>query len=117
MRKEAEMFKVMGEETRLRLLTLLAAEGETCVCHLASALGVPDFKISRHLAVLRASGLVATRREGTWVHYRLAKPRGQLAHWVQNCLRDCLAENPKSRRDLARLHKAKESLERAREIS
>ncbi|HHI79620.1 MAG TPA: metalloregulator ArsR/SmtB family transcription factor [Planctomycetes bacterium] len=106
MKKEAELFKVLGEETRLRLVTLLAIRGETCVCHLAGALDVPDFKISRHLGVLRSSGLVEARREGTWMHYRLARPKGKLASCLQACLENCLASNTQVKRDLKRLAKA-----------
>ena len=58
MKEEAELFKILGDPIRLRLASLLAVQGETCVCHLAHALGEPDYKVSRHLAVMRSSGLV-----------------------------------------------------------
>lgn len=106
MQNEADLFKVLGEPTRLRLVTLLAVEGETCVCHLAGALDEPDFKISRHLAILRSAGVVETRREGTWMYYSLAKPKGRLAECLQACLRDCLQEHRTVKRDLKRLSKA-----------
>jgi ArsR family transcriptional regulator len=48
--------------------------GEICVCYLVEVLGEPQPKISRHLAYLRRAGLVAARREGKWMHYRLAAP-------------------------------------------
>jgi ArsR family transcriptional regulator len=62
----------LGDETRLRIVALLA-HGELCVCHLQDALELPQPTVSRQLAILRAAGLVADRREGTWVYYRLVR--------------------------------------------
>jgi ArsR family transcriptional regulator len=67
------LFRALADDTRLRILGLLAA-GEICVCHIHGALGIPQPTASRHLAYLRRAGLVATRREGLWVHYRIAVP-------------------------------------------
>jgi ArsR family transcriptional regulator len=67
------LFRALADQTRLRILALLAS-GEVCVCNIHGALGVPQPTASRHLAYLRKSGLVATRRDGLWVHYRLAMP-------------------------------------------
>ena len=67
-----ELFKAFADPVRLRLLNLLA-DGEVCVCHLHEALELPQSTVSRHLAYLRKRGLVVDRREGLWVHYRLAK--------------------------------------------
>jgi ArsR family transcriptional regulator len=66
------VFQALADETRRRILGLLAS-GEICVCHIHEALNVPQPTASRHLAHLRKAGLVATRREGLWVHYRLAE--------------------------------------------
>jgi ArsR family transcriptional regulator len=63
----------MADETRLRCLMLLHAEGELCVCELTEALAVAQPKISRHLATLRAAGVVEDRRQGHWVHYRISE--------------------------------------------
>jgi len=106
MKDEAELFKTLGEPTRLRLVSLLAIEGEICVCQMAESLDEPDFKISRHLAVLRSAGVVETRREGTWMYYSLAKPKGRLSECLQSCLRDCLRDHRTVKRDLKRLSKA-----------
>jgi ArsR family transcriptional regulator len=65
-------FKALADVTRLRILGLLRA-GEICVCHIHESLGLPQPTVSRHLAYLRKSGLVATRRDGLWIHYRLAE--------------------------------------------
>ena len=68
-----DVFRALGDPTRLRILGLLAG-GEVCVCHLYETLGIPQPKTSRHLAYLRRAGLVETRRDGQWIHYRLAEP-------------------------------------------
>ena len=68
-----QLFRALGDETRLRILALLAA-GEICVCHIHGALAIPQPTASRHLAYLRKTGLVATRKDGLWVHYRIAVP-------------------------------------------
>ena len=66
------VFGALADETRRRILGLLAS-GEICVCHIHEALDIPQPTASRHLAHLRKAGLVATRRDGLWVHYRLAE--------------------------------------------
>ena len=106
MQDEAALFKVLSDPTRLRLAVLLAIEGETCVCKLAKALGEPDFKISRHLGIMRSAGMVEARREGTWMHYRLAGPRHRLEKCLQDCFRSCLANHQAVKADLKRLAKA-----------
>ena len=102
---EAALFKVLADPTRLRLAVLLAMQGETCVCKLAQALAVPDFKISRHLAVMRAAGMVAARRRGTWMHYRLAAPRTRLEGCFHRFFRSCLGDHPAASADRRRLGK------------
>jgi ArsR family transcriptional regulator, arsenate/arsenite/antimonite-responsive transcriptional repressor len=66
-----QIFKALADATRLRILGLLRA-GEVCVCDIHGSLGLPQPTVSRHLAYLRKSGLVDGRKDGLWVHYRLA---------------------------------------------
>ena len=68
-----QLFRALADDTRLRILALLAA-GEVCVCHIHGALDLPQPTVSRHLAYLRKSGLAAARREGLWMHYSLQMP-------------------------------------------
>lgn len=82
--------KSLADETRARLVLLLAREGELCVCELVCALGESQPKISRHLAQLRACGLLADRRQGQWVYYRL---HPDLPDWVHELLRLMLDSN------------------------
>ncbi|MGB5398014.1 MAG: metalloregulator ArsR/SmtB family transcription factor [Gammaproteobacteria bacterium] len=64
-------FKMLADSTRLRCLMLMQAEGELCVCELTHALKLSQPKISRHLAHLRAAGILLARRNGTWMNYRI----------------------------------------------
>jgi len=105
MRSEATLFKALADPIRLRLATILAIRGETCVCELAEALGEPDFKISKHLGVMRSAGMVEVRREGTWMYYRLVEPRNELEKCLQECFRSCLTGHQTVRADLKRLAK------------
>lgn len=70
-RQASRFFKALGDETRLRIVALLS-HGELCVCHFESALGLSQPNASRQLGVLRSAGIVESRREGSWVYYRLA---------------------------------------------
>lgn len=103
METEALVFKALSDPTRLRVAALLAATGEVCVCNLADALQAQGFKISKHLAVLRAAGVVEARREGTWMYYRLAAPRSGLQRRLFEALRRELKEHATVKADLARL--------------
>src|SRR3954454_23502845 len=68
-----ELFKALGDTTRLRILGLLLT-GEVCVCDIHQSLKIPQSKTSRHLAYLRKSGLVETRRSGLWIHPLSPRP-------------------------------------------
>ncbi len=72
-------FDALNESARRTIVALLAQHGELCVCELVAALDDLQPKISRHLSVLRDGGWVIARREGTWMHYRLAA----LPDWAQ----------------------------------
>jgi len=106
MQNIADIFKVLGDPIRLRLAILLANEGETCVCMLAHALDEPEFKISRHLGIMRSVGIAKSRRQGTWMYYQLINPRHGLDRSLQKCLQDCLTDNETVKADLSRLKKA-----------
>ena len=107
MQDEASLFKALADPIRLRLAVLLAINGETCVCMLAQALDEPQFKVSKHLAVMRSARMVEARREGTWMHYKLVKPRFVLESCLQDCLRDCLNDNREVKADMKRFASAK----------
>ncbi len=76
MKQQAQIFKALGDETRLRILLLLLRNGELCVCDLEAALDAPQSTVSRHLTTLRSAFLVEGERHGVWMHYRIAGDNG-----------------------------------------
>jgi ArsR family transcriptional regulator len=84
-------FQALGDRTRLRLLNLMGDQ-ELCVCYFVEILDQPQPKISRHLAYLRRAGIVAARRDGKWMHYRIVTPPNpgaarvleEILTWFQN---------------------------------
>lgn len=96
------LFRALADRTRLRLLNLMG-DGEVCVCYFVEVLKTSQPKISRHLAYLRRAGLVAARREGKWMHYRIADPPDQQAARVLEQVRACMSDDREMRRDRASL--------------
>src|SRR5216683_5480131 len=92
------LFKALADRTRLRLIGLIG-DSEVCVCFLVAILKTSQPKISRHLAYLRRAGIVAARREGKWMHYRLAAPPDEHAARIFREVRASLAEHPEFQRD------------------
>jgi ArsR family transcriptional regulator, arsenate/arsenite/antimonite-responsive transcriptional repressor len=78
---------LLGDPTRRCMLALLAVEGEVCVCEFVAALDELQPSVSRHLALLRDGGWIQSRRERTWMHYRLA----QLPKWARTLLEALVA--------------------------
>lgn len=98
-------FQALGDHTRLRLLNLMGDQ-DTCVCYFVEILGGPQPKISRHLAYLRSAGIVAARRDGKWMHYRIVMPPHRGAAQVLKQTLDWLKEEKPMQADRARLAKA-----------
>lgn len=99
------LFLGLADRTRLRLLNLMG-EQEVCVCYFVEILDLPQPTISRHLAYLRRTGLVSPRRQGRWMHYRIAVPSNQFARQL---LRDTLLwleADKEMQRDRSRLTRA-----------
>jgi ArsR family transcriptional regulator len=101
-RSVSRFFRALGDETRLRMVALLA-HGELCVCHLQEALGLSQPSTSRQLAVLRAAGVVEARREGPWIHYRLTEQADPERRRHLRGLVDAFARSDALRRDVERL--------------
>jgi ArsR family transcriptional regulator len=98
-------FQALGDNTRLRLLNLMGDQ-EICVCYFVEILGQPQPKISRHLAYLRSAGIVATRREGKWMHYRIVMPPHIGAAQVLRQTLAWMGEDKAMQADRARLSRA-----------
>ena len=97
-------FVALSDRTRLRLLNLMG-DDEVCVCFFVEVLETSQPKISRHLSYLRRAGVVAARREGKWMHYRIVSPPDAHAARVLREVRAWLAEDDEMKRDRARLVK------------
>jgi ArsR family transcriptional regulator len=96
------LFRALADPTRLRILGLLLT-GEVCVCHIHESLRIPQSKASRHLAYLRKAGLVDTRRDGLWVHYRLAASADPVLGTIQQAVAQALGHLDTVRKDADRL--------------
>ncbi len=99
------LFAALSDRTRLRLLNLMDGR-EVCVCYFVEILGQSQPKISRHLAYLRRASVVAARREGKWMHYKIVVPSHAGAARI---LRETLAvikDEKAMQSDLVRLGKA-----------
>jgi ArsR family transcriptional regulator, arsenate/arsenite/antimonite-responsive transcriptional repressor len=99
-----QVFKALADPTRVRILGLLAA-GEVCVCHIHESLRLPQPLVSRHLAYLRRAGLVETRKEGLWVHYRVASRRDDVTRVLLDAVHHCIGHLAVAARDGKRLEK------------
>jgi len=97
-------FAALADRTRLRLINLMGAD-ELCVCFFVEVLKTNQPKISRHLAYLRRAGLVSDRKDGKWVHYRVAEPSEPNAARILREVLAWLKDDPEMRRDRERLVK------------
>ncbi|MFA5109947.1 MAG: metalloregulator ArsR/SmtB family transcription factor [Desulfobaccales bacterium] len=96
MKAEAQMFKSLADETRLRILWLLMAKEELCVCDIMGVLGITQSKASRHLRHLYHLGWVNDRREGVWMNYRLSVPPGSPEDKQLKLLAEMLRSHPEA---------------------
>jgi ArsR family transcriptional regulator len=92
------LFKALADRTRLRLINLMGDE-EVCVCFFVEVLQTNQPKVSRHLAYLRRAGVVAARRDGKWIHYRVVEPPDPYAANIFREVRKWLANDTAMRRD------------------
>jgi ArsR family transcriptional regulator len=99
------VFKALGDKTRLRILALLG-KNEVCVCHIHDSLGLPQPTVSRHLAYLRKSGLVAARRDGVWMHYQVSRSLPSVVQRVVDAAVDALQQLPATNQDRKQFERA-----------
>ena len=98
-----EFFNLLSDETRLRCLLLLQKEKELCVCEFSQILESIQPKISRHLSLLRTSGLILDERRGQWVYYRLNKEMQTWMHQVLAATLENLKETKPYQSDLKKI--------------
>ncbi len=105
------LYQALADTTRLRILAILAQHaprgpgGELCVCHIHDCLGVSQPTASRHLAYLRKAGLVAARRDGVWMHYRIVRPADPVLASVFDAALHALGHADSTTRDRAKLQR------------
>lgn len=97
------LFKALADRTRLRIINLIGKD-ELCVCFLVEVLNVNQPKISRHLAYLRRTGVVAARRDGKWMHYRIVEPPDPHFASIYHEVLTSVANDAEMQRDRARLN-------------
>ncbi len=103
MKKEAQLFKSLADETRLRIIWLLMAKEELCVCDIMGVLGITQSKASRHLRYLYHLGWVTDRRTGVWMNYRLSVAPGSPEDKQLKLLADILKSRPEAQKLLDKL--------------
>ncbi len=104
MQRQIKMLKALGDETRLRIMKLLLKR-ELCVCELEAALDLPQSKVSRHLTVLRSTGLVEDRRDGLWIFYSLFKPQNDFERSIVQIIKNAFSDSELVKQDEERLKK------------
>lgn len=110
--EKSRLFKALGDETRLRMVALLA-HGELCVCHVEEALELSQPNASRHLAILKIAGVVESRRKGNWVYYRLAPQADEARRQLLDSIVAEYREQDALRREAERVVKAEGPSRRA----
>lgn len=95
------IFKALADETRLRIVALLLAEQELCVCDIIDSLKLPQSTVSRHLAYLRKSGLVKDRRCGNWMYYSIPRKGSEFHSELLELIRSHVAQSPATATDRA----------------
>ncbi|MBI4290434.1 MAG: metalloregulator ArsR/SmtB family transcription factor [Betaproteobacteria bacterium] len=99
----ADFFSLLSDELRRRILVLLTSEQELCVCELFFALDAIQPKVSRHLALMRAAGVLSQRKLGRWVHYRVASQVPLWAHRILVSMADGVEDGRPYMEDRKRL--------------
>jgi ArsR family transcriptional regulator len=103
-----EIYQAFSDPTRLRIVHLLT-RGPLCVCHFQEVLNEPQVKISKHLAYLRARGLVDTERDGNFIIYRLPTRKDATLTRQLACLAECVGSDAALQADFRRLNVLRES--------
>ncbi|MGC4080613.1 MAG: metalloregulator ArsR/SmtB family transcription factor [Vicinamibacterales bacterium] len=99
------LFKALADKTRLRIVALLG-NNEVCVYHIHDSLGLPQPTVSRHLAYLRKSGLVETRRDGVWMHYQMSRSLNPAIQGVIAAAIEALRKSPATTQDRKQFHRS-----------
>jgi len=104
MKEEARFFKILADESRLKMLWLLFNRRELCVCDIMAVLEITQSKASRHLATMRNLGIVTDRREGQWSYYSLCPVEDRLANDHLKLLKTTLSRLSEADQLIEKLH-------------
>lgn len=107
MKHLAQTLKALSDPIRLRIILLLQAEGELCVCDLMAVLKLPQSTVSRHLAYLKRSCWVDIRRDGLWMHYSLSSESCDICRELLDSLKKHAANLPEATADRASISMTK----------
>ena len=99
----AFIFQSLDDGTRLRILSLLLAQDELCVCDLVAVLQLPQSTVSRQLSLLKGAGWLRDRREGVWIHYSINRSLPAIQQFILPVLQNFLPATEAARQDLERL--------------
>ena len=103
-----DVLKALADETRLRMVSLLAESDDLCGCELEAVLKLQQSNASRHLSRLRSAGVVGALKSGQWVHYTLSPPQAY-AEVIRRVIETARSEDERFMRDLRRMHDYRES--------
>ena len=101
------IFQALSDSTRIRIVRLLAStKDEACLCELAESLDEPEYKLSRHVKLLRQAGLISSEKEGRWIYHRLIKSSPQIG-LLHKFIRELPDDYKQFRSDYKRFEKRK----------
>lgn len=93
--EKAEIFKVLSDSNRLQIIDMLSC-GEMCVCKILEKFDITQPTLSHHLKVLADNGIVTSRKEVNWIHYKLndekMKEITEFLQFISNDKKDCICK-------------------------
>lgn len=93
--EKAEIFKVLSDSNRLQIIDMLSC-GEMCVCKILEKFDITQPTLSHHLKVLADNGIVTSRKEANWIHYKLndekMKEITEFLQFISNDKKDCICK-------------------------
>lgn len=93
MKEKADMFKALGDETRLTIIDILSC-GELCACEIIDVLHLSQPTISHHMKILQQVGIVSARKNGRWTHYSINQEKAEeikgFITYITNYKEDCI---------------------------
>lgn len=105
----AALHKALSDETRIRMMNVLMELGELCVCDLEAGLDITQSKASRHLGILKQAGVLAVRRDATWVYYSVHDDLNEATQSILDGVRATFGATREAKRDVARTKKLRRS--------